>query len=338
MSTQAIPIIDLSPYLNGTDKNKVVDEIYYACKNVGFFYIIGHGVPDELVTGVHQKAKEFFDLPFDKKKVLSIQPGTIRGYQNLGQNITKNKRDWHEGLDYYIELTPDQLSQTTHVEEFEVSQNQDPNANRRQVLNNLLRGNNPWPDSPSDFRSTFETYIQHLLRLGAAIMSCIALGLKLPEDYFSSQNLISNPFWVFRIIGYPPLQGATMEEVGVSCGEHTDYGCLTMVNQDGTKDALQILTKEGEWISANPVPGAFVMNIGDMMTVWTGGEFKSTLHRVVHKGTGYRTSIPFFYEPNFEAKVNPMCGVKEAFTEVVYGRHLLNKVASNFKYDDEPKN
>eukprot|EP01088_Endostelium_zonatum_P015575 TRINITY_DN3887_c0_g1_i3.p1 TRINITY_DN3887_c0_g1~~TRINITY_DN3887_c0_g1_i3.p1 ORF type:complete len:313 (+),score=64.76 TRINITY_DN3887_c0_g1_i3:192-1130(+) len=306
-------------------------------KMLDFFYIIGHGIPDEFISGVHAKAREFFDLPAAQKKQITIQPGKVRGYQVLGENITKQKRDWHEAIDYYVELKPDQLSKTAPIEQNEIIENPDVNSNRRLVLDNLLRGKNPWPEAPSGFRSLFEEYTQHQIRLGSAIMSAIALGLGHPENYFEEKGLIDNSFWVMRIIGYPPLQGATQEDVGISCGEHTDYGCLTMVNQDSTKDALQILTKEGEWISANPIPGAFVMNIGDMMTVWTGGEFKSTLHRVVHRGTGFRTSIPFFYEPNFEALVKPFTGVKEAFTDMVYGKHLLNKTSSNFKYDDDPK-
>jgi isopenicillin N synthase-like dioxygenase len=92
-----------------------------------------------------------------------------------------------------------------------------------------------------------------------------------------------------RVIGYPNLT-TNKDRVGISCGEHTDYGCLTFLNQDNTKGALQVQTKDGDWINADPIEGSFVVNIGDMLNVWTNDVYKSTLHRVIHKGDSYRIS------------------------------------------------
>lgn len=82
-------------------------------------------------------------------------------------------------------------------------------------------------------------------------MQCMALALNLDELYFEQH--LDKTFWVMRVIGYPPLQSAKGENVGISCGEHTDYGCLTLLNQDETQDALQVLSKSGEWVNANKV-------------------------------------------------------------------------------------
>jgi len=139
-----------------------------------------------------------------------------------------------------------------------------------------------------------------------------------------------------RAIGYPPLQSA--EDGGISCGEHTDYGCLTfLIADEHAKGSLQVkLPSTGEWISADPIKGCFVCNIGDMMQVWTNNQYRSTLHRVIHKSSQYRVSVPFFFEPNFDAVIKPLrsCIEKsEARKErkgVVYGQHLLSKVAGNF--------
>ena len=121
-------------------------------------------------------------------------------------------------------------------------------------------------------------------------MHGIALSLGLDEDYFD--KFMTDPFWVIRLIGYPPLP---VDHKGVSCGQHTDYGCLTILNTDDTQDALQVWSKQGEWITVSPMPGAFVINIGDMINNWTNDQYTATLHRVIHRGGNYRISIPFFY-------------------------------------------
>lgn len=104
-----------------------------------------------------------------------------------------------------------------------------------------------------------------------------------------------------RIIGYPPLSSSPEKE-GISCGEHTDYGCVTLLLADNTHGALQVQDKYGGWINADPLEGAYVVNIGDMLERWTNGLWKSTRHRVIHGGANYRVSIPFFFEPDWVAR------------------------------------
>eukprot|EP01089_Gocevia_fonbrunei_P022669 TRINITY_DN9246_c0_g1_i1.p1 TRINITY_DN9246_c0_g1~~TRINITY_DN9246_c0_g1_i1.p1 ORF type:complete len:344 (+),score=65.37 TRINITY_DN9246_c0_g1_i1:24-1055(+) len=336
-----IPIIDISPFLQTeqneeTQKNKrtVAKKLFDACVNVGFFYVIGHGIAEDIVNGAHENATKFFQLSTEEKQKILIKPGVIRGYQCLGENVTQSKRDWHEAIDYYKELEESELGKQNEI--ISLESKHDEISNRRQVLHNLLYGKNPYPELNS-FKEFYQQYIQIMLDLGKSIMRAMALGLGLSETWFEDSHSISNPFWVMRIISYPPLQTSDLSDVGISCGEHTDYGCLTIVNQDSTKGALQIQCKNGEFIDANPIPGAFVMNIGDMMTVWTNGLFKSTVHRVVHKSENVRTSLPFFYEPNFEARVSPLpvcvnVDGKE-YPPKTYGVHLLDKTSTNFKYD-----
>lgn len=129
-------------------------------------------------------------------------------------------------------------------------------------------------------------------------MHAMALALSSTDPFIFSRHTDSS-FWVLRAIGYPPLpSGAT----GASCGAHTDYGCTTFLLADNTKGALQVRAKDGGWINADPVKGAYVVNIGDMMERWTNGLWKSTMHRVVHRGGTYRVSVPFFFEPNWDAR------------------------------------
>lgn len=111
---------------------------------------------------------------------------------------------------------------------------------------------------------------------------------------------------------------------------------MTLLLADSTTGALQVQMKSGEWINADPIPGAFVVNIGDMMERWTNGEWKSTLHRVIHKGSEYRVSVPFFFEPNFDARIKPLkscverTGGEPLYGEVMYGDHLIDKIKGNF--------
>jgi isopenicillin N synthase-like dioxygenase len=145
-------------------------------------------------------------------------------------------------------------------------------------------------------------------------------------------NSTRKSFWVMRMIGYPPLSTPSSE--GISCGEHTDYGCITLLLTDSTPNALQVFSHDGAtWITANPIPGAFVVNIGDMIERWTNGEWMSTKHRVIHRGEEFRVSVPFFFEPDFEAVVEPLAkcvertGGERRYDKVVYGEHLIGKVS-----------
>ncbi|CAG8607151.1 1822_t:CDS:10 [Paraglomus occultum] len=317
-----LPIISLSPLTSPNSSSRasrqsVAKEIDHACRSMGFFYIVDHGIPEELCEKVRRLGHEFFSLSDKTKNKYGIaNQDYARGYQRLGENVTRYQKDWHEALDYYKPIPRD------HV----LVQRKLP-----------LRGENQWPTEINDFQFVFEEYVEHMKRLGAQVMSSIALAWGLDENYFV--RFLDESFWVMRIIGYPSLTTVEgKDRVGVSCGEHTDYGCLTFLNQDNIKGALQVLTKSGEWINADPVPGAFVVNIGDMLNTWTNDIYKSTLHRVVHTRDEYRVSVPFFYEPNFDALIEPLepclkVDPTRHHEPVVYGDHLLSKVSNNFEVE-----
>uniref|UniRef100_A0A0E0QNH9 Fe2OG dioxygenase domain-containing protein n=1 Tax=Oryza rufipogon TaxID=4529 RepID=A0A0E0QNH9_ORYRU len=110
-----------------------------------------------------------------------------------------------------------------------------------------------------------------------------------------------------RLIGYPVSTDILEEHrTDTGCGAHTDYGLLTLVNQDDDICALEVKNQSGEWIYAKPIPGTFVCNIGDMLKVWSNGIYQPTLHRVVNNSPRYRVSVAFFYESNFDAAIEPV--------------------------------
>jgi isopenicillin N synthase-like dioxygenase len=211
------------------------------------------------------------------------------------------------------------------------------------------------------FDAALQLYVQHMLQLGNQLMQGIAVGLGLPRDYFAQKGAgPHNSYWCSRVIHYPPLAegtyhrerkggireaaaaaatGANVDRaVQLSCGEHTDYGLLTMVNQESHVSALQVKNAQGQWVSADPIPDTFVCNIGDMLKVWTNGLYEPTAHRVVNADPSRsRVSIPFFYEPSYETVVEPAAELLQAhrmkaeYPPMRYGTHLESKVLSNFE-------
>jgi isopenicillin N synthase-like dioxygenase len=319
---QTLPIIDISPFLASLQdelkKQETALILRKVCREIGFFYLVGHGISHDLIQGAHKQAQQFFSQSQSIKQEISIQNSKhFRGYQNLGENVTKQKRDWHEAIDLFRE---------------------EPENGKP------LHGPNQWPSEPKSFRPFFENYVEEMQKLGNAVMRALAMSLELDEHHFD--RFMDKSFWIMRVINYPPLdeQITTHEHnVGDSCGVHTDYGCLTFVNQDETKGALWVQSDSGEWVSADPIEHAFVVNLGDMLKLWTGNLYQSTPHRVVHKGDKARISIPFFFEPNFDAVIEPLPLCENLFADKtpmtfeprMYGDHVTTKVLGNFTFSND---
>ncbi|KAL3688771.1 hypothetical protein R1sor_015080 [Riccia sorocarpa] len=339
ISFSSIPVIDISPLLESrstpkvqenSNTRRVINEIDQACRNVGFFYVQGHGVPLDMMNQVRQLAHEFFTLSTDEKyKIKMSSASGWRGYQRVGENVTKGVSDMHEAIDFLQDYDGGDFPAFLH--------------------DHPLHGRNLWPETPTSFRPVCKEYLSAVqeaycgkscilaggisLDLGKRIMQAISLALTGVHDSFEGSRA-GSPFWLFRVIGYPPLERKITE---VGCGEHTDYGLLTLVNQDEGIRALQVKNQAGEWIWADPVPGTFVVNIGDMLKIWSNGLYMPTVHRVLNDNSKYRVSVPYFYEPNFDALVKPLDSCKQVtggeskFASVVYGEHLTKKVLNNFK-------
>ncbi|XP_006855229.2 probable 2-oxoglutarate-dependent dioxygenase At3g49630 isoform X2 [Amborella trichopoda] len=327
---KSFPVIDVRPLSRKCNDPKmaedsgvfeVVNLLDQACKESGFFYVKGHGVPDHIVQGVRDLSHEFFGLPYEEKLKIKMSASSgYRGYQVMGENITQGKPDMHEAIDAYKEVEPGRYGDRAAP----------------------LEGSNLWPNHLPSFKVLFEEYIDHMKDLSRIILKGIALALGGSPNTFEGERA-GDPFWGMRIIGYPEctdIRRIEMQDDGIGCGAHTDYGLLTLVNQDDDIAALQVRNRSGQWIWAAPIPGTFVCNIGDMLKVWSNGLYEPTLHRVINNSPRYRISIPFFFEPNFDAVVEPLDSCKEMtggtakFEPVVYGDHLAGKVLNNFaKYD-----
>nr|KJB71114.1 hypothetical protein B456_011G106500 [Gossypium raimondii] len=285
---KSIPIIDVAPLLAKCDDPKmvqdpavreVVKQLDQACREAGFFYAKGHGIPETMVKEVRNITHKFFDLPYEEKLKIKMTPAAgYRGYQRIGENITKGVPDMHEAIDCYKELKQGMYG----------------------ALGKPMEGCNQWPHYPPNFKELMEEYISLCTEVSRKIMRGIALALGGSPDEFEGERG-GDAFWVMRLIGYPgasTANGKCTSENDIGCGAHTDYGLLTLVNQDENITALQVRNQAGEWISAPPNPGTFVCNIGDMLKILSNGLYESTLHRVINKSQTYRVCVAFFYEVN----------------------------------------
>ncbi|KAJ8770782.1 hypothetical protein K2173_021429 [Erythroxylum novogranatense] len=323
---KTIPIIDISSLLaRCEDPNmaqdpgvcEVVKQLDQACREAGFFYVKGHGIPDSLIKEVRNVAHKFFNLPYEEKLKIKLSADAgYRGYQRIGENITKGTPDMHEAIDCYREIKSGMYG----------------------ALGKPMEGINQWPLNPPNVKLVMEEYIRLCTDLSRNIMRGIALALGGSIDEFEGERA-GDPFWVLRIIGYPEVSSANGKDLSkndIGCGAHTDYGLLTLVNQDADITALQVRNLSGEWISAPPIPGTFVCNIGDMLKIFSNGLYDSTLHRVINNSPKYRVCVAYFYETNYDAAVEPLdiCKQKTGgigkFGKAVYGEHLVSKVQTNF--------
>src|SRR5262245_15200681 len=268
----ALPIIDVAPFdkltaggsteliaskfdkltADSAGKQRVAAQIDAACRQSGFFYVIGHGVDADLEHDLVSVARQFFALPTAEKMHIEMSRGgkAWRGYFRVGDELTSGRPDQKEGLYFGQELPADHpLVQA----------------------GTPLYGPNLFPEVPAGMRATVLQYMALLTELGQRLMAGVALGLGLPESYFAEHGT-RDPLALFRIFNYPPPVSPGLWGVG----EHTDYGLLTILLQDDV-GGLEVKSKSG-WVSAPPLHGSFVCNIGVMFDRMTVGVYRLVKH------------------------------------------------------------
>jgi isopenicillin N synthase-like dioxygenase len=337
--TKTIPLIDVSALLEsdfwtGAVPSKAARSaglaIGDACRTQGFFSIVGHGIHADLRERLYEGARAFFGLPAETKAQVGMDKGGLawRGWFPVGGELTSGRPDKKEGLYFGAELDLDHPLVKAGTP---------------------LHGPNLFLPSDPDFFKTVLEYMRCLSTLGHRLTAGLALGLGLESDHFA-RAFLRDPLTLFRIFHYPAASAcASPNEWGV--GAHTDYGFLTILLQDEV-GGLQV--KSGDnWRDVDPNPDALVCNIGDMLDRLTGGVFRSTLHRVRNTSDRPRLSFPFFFDPGFFARVEPLPGydalpgvLAENNTEAgastrwdgvdvladvgTYGEYLLRKISKVF--------
>ena len=326
----SIPIVDLSLPVQGA--NGYASQIAEACRSSGFFYITNHGVDQNLMQSVMEISRQFFSLPLKDKLIVGNREGSsgYRGYFGIGMEDLENKdgtRDLNKEEGDTKQVKGDQKEGFDCG--LEVSGYHENPLSRKAYFD--FFGANSWPDegvcgSIVGFRETLTEYQKALLQLSDKLMIALAISLSsdndaVPLDYFIKQS--RNPMCTLRLLHYPPsptLPAAQLHErlnSATGCGAHTDYGLFTILQQDDI-GGLQIRNKSNTWIDARPLSGSFVINVGDMLSWWTEGEYASTVHRVIspvmldeeekngENAPSHRYSIPFFFNPDHDARVKPI--------------------------------
>lgn len=280
-----------------------------AARQSGFCYVTGHRVSPELIRQLLKQTASFFALPLEQKMKWYIgHSRNHRGYVPEGEEVfAAGTRDRKEAFDLGLELPPD--------------------AREVQAGNPML-GPNVWPDLDG-FRASAQAYYDSVLQLGRILFRGFALALGLEEDRFV--RFVNRPPSQLRLIHYPYNPEAE-DSMGISA--HTDYECFTILLP--TAPGLEVMNGAGVWIDAPPVPGSFVVNIGDMFETWTNGEFVATSHRV-RRVREERYSFPFFCVCDYDTLVEPLLHFvgpdrPPQYLPVMAGAHLFAQTVQSFQY------
>jgi len=281
-SPLALPLLDLARFDAGPEERAAfLAELRSAARDTGFFYLTGHGIPDQQVRQVIDESRHFFALPEDDKRAIEmVHSPHFRGYTAAGRELTRGRPDWREQLDLGAERP---------------ALNPPPEAPawRR------LQGPNQWPLALPSLRPALIGWQDAVTGVAIRLLRAFAAALEQPEHIFDDA-FAKAPIQHLKIIRYPGLAEPAANEQGV--GAHKDSGFLTLLLQD-EQAGLEVETDDG-WIGVPPLPGSFVVNIGESLELASNGYLRATVHRVSSPPAGRdRLSVAFFLGPRLDATV-----------------------------------
>ncbi|TNL02605.1 2-oxobutyrate oxidase [Kosakonia cowanii] len=281
MNAATLPVLDLDRYTSSAERDAFLADLRHAARDIGFFYLINHGVDDALQNAVQREARRFFALTeAQKEQVAMIHSPHFRGYNRAASEITRGQPDWREQFDIGAERPALLLSDS------------DPRWRR-------LQGPNLWPDALPTLKPALLNWQRAMTSMALRLLRAFAEALQLPADAFDTLYG-SKPNEHIKLIRYPG-QHATQSAQGV--GAHKDSGFLSFLLQDEQK-GLQVEVAPDRWIDAAPRAGSFVVNIGELLELATNGYLRATVHRVVSPPADReRLSIAFFLGAQLEANV-----------------------------------
>ena len=281
---EQVPVIDISQLLldsGSAAAEPAIRQIADACSSWGFFQVVNHGIDEDLIDDVWRQTQSFFALPIEEKlRILRTRDNPWGFYHN---ELTKNQRDKKQVFDF-------------------TRDGQDP----------IYGKQNRWPEGQAQFRKTLQTYFDACTGLSLKLLEAFCLGLELPAEFMYA-DFADRHTGFLRLNYYPvhdPIEGADDEHQPVAdlgVHHHTDAGALTVLIQDKV-GGLQV-HRDGLWYDIPPLPGAIVINTGDMMQVWSNDIYHAPVHRVLAMDSVDRYSLPFFFNPAADARVSPLPSV-----------------------------
>ncbi|KAK7834198.1 protein LATERAL BRANCHING OXIDOREDUCTASE 1 [Quercus suber] len=313
---EGVPLIDLSPILSSNNVSAVefeglVKEVGNACKEWGFFQVINHGVPLEKREKIDGASRKFFAQSLEEKRKVRRNEKKVTGYYDTEH--TKNVRDWKEVFDFVV-VGPTIVPASHESEDKEV-----------------IEWNNQWPEYPPELRETCQDYGQEMVKLAYKLLELIALSLDLPADRF--HGFFKDQISFIRLNRYPPCP---TPELALGVGRHKDPGALTILAQDDV-GGLEVKQKiDGEWVRVKPTPDAYIINVGDIIQVWSNDIYESVEHRVIVNLERERYSYPFFLQPPHSTVVEPLEELTNEKNPAKYraynwGEFVSNRSQSNFQ-------
>ncbi|MDE0669433.1 MAG: isopenicillin N synthase family oxygenase [bacterium] len=317
-----IPVIDISPFESGGPAaDGMIREVRAACEEHGFLVVAGHGIPKEVNRDMDRACRAFFGQSPEKKSRFNPANGDIlRGWWGVGTMATAASLD--------IDTPPDFMEYLGFGPELSSVQRADYARRGVQHVDSFFAAN-VWPDTEG-LRDAADNFYAATSALGHRLMRILAVALDLPADWFADKFEFpaSSLF-----INYYPATLAAPESGRFRRGQHTDYGAVTVLYTDG-ESGLQVQSRDGEWVPVPVVPGTYVVNLGDLMTFWSNGRWRSSMHRVVcpTDTSTDRLSIPLFFNPSLDALVQcvPTCLApgEQPNDPIPAGEWIANKVAA----------
>ncbi len=323
----AVPVIDLNDWWSGsaTRRAALADQMRDAAHRVGFFQIVNHGISDDVRRAALEQMDSFFHLPLSEKELVVPGDGTYRGYSGRKS----------ESFAYTVgDIRPADLVEAFVMGSDELTSDRGSD----------LHGHRPniWPTTLPEFHGHVQTYYNAARDLSRTLTDIAAVALGLDADFFSHK--VDHAVVTMRMNWYQRHEDEPeLDEAQMALGAHTDYGILTVLLAD-PGPGLQILSDDSTWLNVEPVDGAFIVNIGDALAVWTNNFWKSTVHRVVPTmtpGGRARRSIALFQDGNFATTLAPLPQFVSADNPAQYGvttlgQHVTDKIAGgrNFAVPD----
>lgn len=327
MQNPTFPVFDLGRFESSDagGKKALGAEVDRICRDTGFLAVSNHGIPQTVIDAAWLRARAFFDLPPEQKQ-RSKAPYKGYPYGYLGPEMEALAKS--RNVD-----TPPDLKESFNGGPLRVP----AGMTDREALA-FCYAETIWPEAPEGFIDAWKAYYAALEDLAVRIMRVFATALGLPETYFDSY--LNAPISALRALNYPE-QHVAPKPGQIRAGAHTDYGSLTILLPQAGSRGLEIIAPSGEWTPVPPVPGAFVINIGDLMARWTNDRWVSTVHRVVNPpaeegGQDRRQSMAFFHQPNWHAEIRVLdvclaAGEAPKYEPVLSGPYLMGKFKATTK-------
>ncbi|GAB3705909.1 isopenicillin N synthase family dioxygenase [Mariniluteicoccus flavus] len=313
-----LPILDLRLAADPATAPQFRADLLAAAHEVGFFYLVGHGLDAVRQTELINAARLFFALPEQEKRAIeNVNSPHFRGWTRVGGERTQGRTDWREQIDITVEREP--VAVGAGVPDWAV-----------------LEGPNLWPESLPGFRNVVENWSAHVAGVGRQLLQEWAEALGQDRGVFDAAY--ERHMSLTKIVRYPGrVEGGTEQGVGA----HKDSGMLTLLFVEPGKGGLQVEGPDG-WVDATPVEGAFIVNIGELLEVATDGYLVATNHRVVAPPAGdERISVPFFYNPGLDARIPKLTlppelaartrGVTQDASNVIFDTYGANALKSRLR-------